>query len=64
MALNPNQFLSNEDMEEFASDYLGLDGIDYDMYYEAYHQLNVDDEYEEEEYKRKTTELTQTYWEY
>ena len=65
MALSPKHFLSNEDMEDFASDYLGLNGIDYDMYYEAYHKLNIDDyQYEEEDEYRQQDELNQTHWQY
>lgn len=41
------------DVEDFAS-YLGLDGMDADMFYESYYQLNVDDEYEEDEYREET----------
>ncbi len=33
------------DFEKFAN-YLGLDGIDADLFYEAYFDLNEDDEYE------------------
>ena len=64
-ALSPSYFPSSEDMENFASDYLGLAGIDADMFYESYYNLNKDDEmdqYEEVEYRND--ELNQTRWEY
>ena len=50
MTLSPQDFLSNDDMENFAS-FLGLEGIDSDMFYESYFNLNVDDEYVEDEYR-------------
>lgn len=40
------------DVEDFAS-YLGLDGTDADMFYESYYQLNVDDEWLEDEYREE-----------
>lgn len=65
MALSPSHLLSAQDMEDFAQDYLGLSGIDADMYYEAYYKLNSNDEhYDDEEYERSQDEMTQTRWEY
>ncbi len=64
MALSPSHFLSANDMENFASEYLGLSGIDTDMYYESYYQLNENDEYDDEEYERTKDEVSQTNWEY
>ena len=61
-ALSPSYFPSVEDMEEFASDYLKLNGTDTDMYYEACNNLNDNDQYFEEEYR--SDELNQTQWEY
>ena len=61
-ALSPSYFPSVEDMEEFASDYLGLNGTDTDMYYESCNNLNDNDQYFEEEYR--SDELNQTHWEY
>ena len=64
MALSPSHFLTTQDMEDFAQDYLGLSGIDADMYYEAYYKLNDDvEEYEDEEYARQD-ELSQTHYQY
>ena len=63
MALSPAHFLTSQDMEDFAKDFLGLDGTDSDMYYEAYYQLNNDDEYDDEEYQRHD-ELSQSKYEY
>jgi len=40
-------------MDDFAK-FLGMDGLDVDMFYESYYQLNVDDEYEEDEYREET----------
>ena len=64
MALSPSHFLSSSDMEDFAQEYLGLQGTDADMYYESYYRLNTDDEYDDEEYERTQDETTQTRWEY
>ena len=65
MALSPSHLLSAQDMEDFAQDYLGLSGIDADMYYESYYQLdNNGEQYEDEEYERSQDEMTQTRWEY
>ena len=64
MALSPSHLLSARDMEDFAQDYLGLSGIDTDLYYESYYQLNADDQYDDEEYERSQDETTQTHWEY
>ena len=65
MALSPSTLLSAQDMEDFAQDYLGLSGIDADLYYESYYQLNQsDDEYDDEEYERGQNEMSQTNWEY
>jgi hypothetical protein len=64
MALSPSHFLSAQDMEDFAQDYLGLSGIDADMYYESYYQLNQDDQYDDDDYQRNQDEVSQTKWEY
>lgn len=64
MAISPSHFLSSRDMEDFAQDFLGLQGTDSDMYYESYYNLNTDDTYEDEEYERSQDEVTQTRWEY
>jgi len=60
MALSPSSIPSVTDMEEFATEYLGLDGSDFDMYYESYYNLD-NDGYEKELSK---DELNQTQWEY
>ena len=52
MALSPSNLFTTEDMEDFARDYLGLTGVDADMYYEAYYNVKGEDE------------LNQTVWEY
>ena len=42
-----NDLFSNHDLEDFAS-YLGLKGVDNDMFYEAYYNLEEeDDDFEE-----------------
>ena len=64
MALSPSHLLSARDMEDFAQDFLGLSGIDADMYYESYYHLNTEDLYEDEEYERSQDETTQNRWEY
>ena len=63
MALSPSHFLTSQDMEDFAQDYLGLSGIDSDLYYESYYKLNDEDGYDDEEYSR-SDELTQTHYQY
>ena len=60
MALSPSSIPSVTDMEEFATEYLRLDGSDFDMYYESYYNLD-NDGYEKELSK---DELNQTQWEY
>ena len=40
------------DVEDFAS-YLGLDGTDADMFYESYYRLNIDDEWDDDEYREE-----------
>ncbi len=64
MAISPSNLLSSRDMEDFAQDFLGLQGTDSDMYYESYYNLNTDDAYDDEEYERSQDEVTQTRWEY
>lgn len=64
MALSPAHLLTAQDMEDFAQDFLGLQGTDADMYYESYYQINSNDEYEDEEYQRGQNEVTQSRWEY
>lgn len=58
MALSPSSIPSVSDMENFAKDYLGLDGTDVDLFYESYYQI------ENEESERSWDELNQTEWEY
>ena len=60
MALSPKSIPSVLDMEDFATEYLGLQGTDVDLFYESYY--NVDNDGYEEETKRD--ELNQTQWEY
>jgi len=47
-----NSDFLNEDLEKFAG-YLGLDGIDSDLFYESYYKLTRD----------KTEEELEYYWE-
>ena len=60
MALSPSSLMSTADMEDFASEYLGLHGVDADMFYESYYDLDSDSL--EKEYAKD--ELNQTEWEY
>ncbi len=60
MALSPSNIPSVADMEEFATEYLGLDSSEFDLYYESYYNLD-NDGYEKELSK---DELNQTQWEY
>lgn len=48
----------NSDLEEFA-EYLGLNGIDTDLYYESYYQMNSDeyDDYDLEWGQTESIEL-------
>jgi len=55
MALSPSSIPSVADMENFAKEYLGLEGTDFDLYYESYY--NIDGRSYEDE-------LTQINWEY
>ena len=66
MALSPSNFLTSQDMEDFAQEYLGLEGTDADMYYESYYQLNDSegDGYDDDDYQRCQNELNQTRYEY
>ena len=66
MALSPSHLLTSQDMEDFAQDYLGLSGIDSDLYYESYYQLNQEDPdgYDDEEYDRSQDETSQSHWQY
>ena len=63
MALSPSNFLTSQDMEDFAQDYLGLSGVDSDMYYESYYNLKNDGYDDDDEY-RVQDELHQTKYEY
>ena len=59
MALSPSSLLSAADMEDFANEYLGLHGVDADLFYESYYDLDnnsLDEEYAKDE-------LNQTNWE-
>jgi len=60
MALSPSSILSAADMEAFATEYLGLQGTDVDLFYESYYKL--DNESLEKEIAKD--ELNQTDWEY
>ena len=51
MTISPKDLFTNRELEDFASDFLGLKGTDADMFYESYYNLNTDDEYEEDEYR-------------
>ena len=65
MALSPSNLLTSQDMEDFAQDYLGLSGIDTDLYYESYYKLNEsEDGYDDEDYVRQQDELSQTHYQY
>jgi hypothetical protein len=55
MSLPPSSIPSIADMEDFAKEYLGLEGTDFDLYYESYY--NIDNRSSEDE-------LNQTDWEY
>ena len=51
MTLSPDVFPVT-DLEDFAS-YLGLDGMDADIFYESYYNLNIDDEWDDDEYREE-----------
>ena len=50
MTTSPSDLFTNEQLEDFAS-YLGLSGADADMFYESYYNMDVEDLYQEEEYR-------------
>ena len=60
MNYSPSSMPSVSDMEDFAKEYLGLQGSDTDLFYESYYNLD-NDGYEEDEYRDETN---QTKWEY
>ena len=55
MTISPNDLFTNEELEDFASEFLGLRGTDTDMFYESYYNLNTDDQYEEDDYRDEVT---------
>ena len=60
MNYSPSSMPSVSDMEDFAKEYLGLQGSDTDLFYESYYNLD-NDGYEEDEYRDETN---QNKWEY
>lgn len=58
MALSPSSIPSVSDMEDFAKDFLGLNGTDVDLFYESYYNIENDDS------ERVLDELSQSDWEY
>ena len=58
MALSPSSIPSVSDMEDFAKDFLGLNGVDVDLFYESYYNIENDDS------ERVLDELSQSDWEY
>ena len=58
MALSPSSIPSVSDMEDFAKDFLGLNGVDVDLFYESYYNI------ENEDSERVLDELSQSDWEY
>lgn len=57
MSINPNVFLSPEELNDFAADYLGLNACDSDLYYESYYEMDTEQNYYEEEFAREESEL-------
>lgn len=49
MSLSHSDFLT-DDINDFA-EFLGLDGIDGDLFYETYYHLNINDYYDEDDYR-------------
>lgn len=56
MTLEPDTF-NNSDVEDFAK-HLGLDGTDADMFYESIYGLEGEWEYEWDEYREETSNIT------
>ena len=56
MTLEPDTF-NNSDVEDFAK-HLGLDGTDADMFYESIYGLEGEWEYEWDEYREETANIT------
>ena len=61
MSLNPKDFLSPEELNDFAKDYLGLNACDSDLFYESYYEMDTEQNYYEEEYAREERDMV-TYW--
>ena len=61
MNYSPSSMPSVSDMEDFAKEYLGLQGSDTDLFYESYYNLD-NDGYEEDEYRDETNQTKWEYW--
>ena len=44
-------FPTQADLEEFAETFLGIDYKDYECFYEFYHGINVDGQYDDQAYE-------------
>lgn len=50
--LSPSEFLSPEELNDFATEFLGLNETDSDLFYETYFNMDTEMNYYEEEYAR------------
>ncbi len=58
MSLNPTDFLSPEELNQFAEDYLGLNACDSDLFYESYYEMDTEQNYYEEQFAMEDSEVT------
>ena len=61
MSISDKDFMSPEELNAFASDYLGLNSCDSDLYYETYYKMDTEQNYYEEQFAREELENI-TYW--
>lgn len=48
--LSPTEILSAQELDDFASEFLGLNSDDSDLYYESYYNMDTEMNYHESEY--------------
>lgn len=53
MSLSSKDFMSPEELNTFASDYLGLNSCDSDLFYESYYEMDTEQNYYEEQFARE-----------
>ena len=53
MTPSPSEIMSPAELNEFATDYLGMNETDADLFYETYYGMDTEMNYYEEEYARE-----------